>query len=72
MANPAIVVDEQVFRRARIWALQGDASVNRYRAETLERYAQGAGQDAVDEIIDGLDRPGGRRRVAVFCHTRVR
>lgn len=72
MANPAITVDEQVLRRARIRALQRTASVNRYRAETLEWYAQGAGQDAVDEIIDGLDRPGGGRRVAFFCHTPVR
>lgn len=72
MANLTITVDEQVLRRARIRALQRDASVNRHRAETLEWYAQGAVQDAVDEIIDGLDRPGGRRRVAFFCRTPVR
>ena len=60
MANPTITVDEQVLRRARIRPVQRDASVNRHRAETLEWYAQDAAQDAVDEIIDGLDRPGGR------------
>lgn len=72
MANLTITVDEQVLRRARIRPLQRDASVNSHRAETLEWYAQDAAQDAVDEIIDGLDRPGGRRRVAFFCRTPVR
>lgn len=52
MANLTISVDEQVLRRARIRALQRNESVNRYLAETLERYADGSGQDAVEELLD--------------------
>lgn len=52
MANLTITVDEQVLRRARIRALQRNESVNRYLAETLERYADGSDEDAVEELLD--------------------
>lgn len=51
MANLTITVDEQVLRRARIRALQRNESVNRYLAETLERYAEGDETDAVEDLI---------------------
>lgn len=51
MANLTITVDEQVLRRARIRALQRNESVNRLLAETLERYADGSGEDAVGEFV---------------------
>ena len=46
-----ITVDEGVLRRARIRALERNESVNRFLAETLERYADGdAGAAAADLI----------------------
>ena len=51
MANLTITVDEQVLRRARIRALQRNESVNRFLAETLERYADGSAEDAAAELI---------------------
>lgn len=51
MANLTITVDEGVLRRARIRALQRNESVNRYLAETLERYADGAADDAVNNLL---------------------
>lgn len=52
MANLTITVDEQVLRRARIRALRRNESVNRYLAETLERYADGDDGDAVRDLVD--------------------
>lgn len=51
MANLTISVDDQVLRRARIRALQRNESVNRYLAETLERYADGGDEDVAGELI---------------------
>lgn len=51
MANLTITVDEDVLRRARIRALQRNESVNRYLAETLERYAGGSVDEAVEELL---------------------
>lgn len=51
MANLTISVDDQVLRRARIRALQRNESVNRYLAETLERYADGDDGSAAEGLI---------------------
>lgn len=51
MANLTITVDEDVLRRARIRALQRNESVNRYLAETLERYADASDDEAVTELL---------------------
>lgn len=51
MANLTISVDDQVLRRARIRALQRNESVNRYLAETLERYADGDDGSAAEALI---------------------
>lgn len=51
MANLTISVDDQVLRRARIRALQRNESVNRYLAETLERYADGDDDSAASALI---------------------
>lgn len=51
MANLTITVDEQVLRRARIRALQRNESVNRYLADTLERYADAGSADAVHDLV---------------------
>lgn len=51
VANLTITVDENVLRRARIRALERNESVNRFLAETLERYAEGTGGEAASELI---------------------
>lgn len=51
MVNLTISVDDQVLRRARIRALQRNESVNRYLAETLERYADGDDDSAASALI---------------------
>ncbi|WP_297741671.1 hypothetical protein [uncultured Tessaracoccus sp.] len=51
MVDLTISVDDQVLRRARIRALQRNESVNRYLAETLERYADGDDGSAASAFI---------------------
>ena len=51
MANLTISVDDQVLRRARTRAPRPNESVNRYRPETLERYADGDDDSAASALI---------------------